>query len=464
MKEFFFKYSHRDDLKAITTESETLSYKKLFDTSLKISGNFNSDILIRQKYIPVLSSNSKEFIITTIALWNAGLVPVPLNNRWTETEIKEVIKKYNFKVVLFENKFSDKLTSTQIEKFSFDDLLNPKSKPSQYTSNDESVVIFTSGSSSEPKGVVHTFDSLANSILNGEEILNQKVGDKWIASLPFYHIGGFQIICRALSGGCEIIIPANLKIDSIKNSITEFYPTHISLVSTQLKNFVDTNFNPVNSIKVSLVGGGFTDDSIIIESSKKGWKPVRVYGSSETASFVSAATADEILKKPETSGKAVKNVKIQTSSDGEILISSKSLFKCYLNDEETTKEKIKNGFYYSGDLGFIDEDGYLFIEARRNDLIVSGGENINPLEVEKVLMKNKSIKEVCVFPIQDKHWGQICAAAIVTNETVSEEVIKYELKKVLADFKIPKRIFFVDELPKTSLGKIEREKVRRMFS
>jgi O-succinylbenzoic acid--CoA ligase len=463
MKEIFYKYSDREDLIAIRTDSEFLSYKKLFELSEKITRNINSIISTEQKYIPILSSNSSEFIITTIALWNLGIVPVPLNTRWTEKEISDAIFNNNFEVILFEKKVSDILNSLRIKKFSFDDLFNFSSESFQKKTNDEAVVIFTSGSSAQPKGVIHTFDSLANSIWNGIKILNQSTGDRWLASLPFYHIGGFQIICRALSSGCEIIIPTDLRIESIKKSISKFKPTHISLVAAQLTKLMESNSIPNESLKVSLIGGGFSEDNLLLEADQKGWKPIRVYGSTETASFVTAATAEEIIAKPNTVGRAVHNVRVKISSEGEILISTKSLFKDYLNDKKARNEKIKNEYYHSGDLGKIDEDEYLFIEARRSDLIVSGGENINPNEVEDALLKFQSIKEACVFPIKDAHWGQIAAAALVTVGIIDEEYLKNELKKNLASFKIPKKFFFVNELPKTPLGKIERDKVRKMF-
>lgn len=463
MKEILYKYSDSKELIAIRTDSESISYKKLFELSDKISRNIISILKTEQKYIPVLSSNSSEFIIITIALWNLGLVPVPLNTRWTGKEISNIIFNNNFEIVLFEREFSDRLSSCSINKLSFDDLFIFNYELFQTRFNDEAVVIFTSGSSAQPKGVVHTFDSLVNSILNGSKVLNQNIGDRWLASLPFYHIGGFQIICRALSSGCEIIIPTDLRIESIKKSLFKFKPTHISLVAAQLKRLIEENTIPDQTLKLSLIGGGFSEDNLLLEAARKGWNPIRVYGSTETASFVTATTAEEIISKPNTVGKAVENVKLKISSEGEILISTKSLFKNYLNDEKARYEKIINEFYHSGDLGKIDKDDYLFVEARRTDLIVSGGENINPIEVENELLKIPSIKEACVFPIQDEHWGQIAAAALVTDEIIDEEYLKNELKKNLASFKIPKKFFFVGKLPKTTLGKIEREKVRKMF-
>ena len=328
----------------------------------------------------------------------------------------------------------------------------------------EAVVIFTSGSTGRPKGVVHSFSSLINSIENSNMVLNQQENDRWLASLPFYHIGGFQIICRSLFYGCSIILLESLQINDLAKSIKELNPTHLSLVSTQLERLIHHKVNPNESLRISLIGGGFSDDGLILKADKLGWKPFRVYGSSETASMVNAISSNEIISKPQSVGKPFSDVEIKISHDSEILIQSNSLFKKYLDDEKETASKLIDGFYHSGDLGFVDDDGYLFIEARRNDLIVTGGENVNPMKIKKALLQFQFIKDACVFPKQNKTWGQIVACAlVVTDSLIDAKSIKEKLKLTLAGYKIPKDFYFVDELPRTSLGKLEREKIKKMF-
>ena len=157
-------------------------------------------------------------------------------------------------------------------------------------------------------------------------------------------------------------------------------------------------------------------------------------------------------------------MQINIAEDSEILVKSDSLFLKYLSDESETKLKLVDDYYYTGDLGFLDDDGYLFIEARRTDLIVTGGENVNPIEVEKAILKINGIKEVCVFPKPSKTWGQIVVCVIVKeDESINGIIVKENLKKIIAGYKIPKEFIFTCELPKTGLGKLEREKIRKMF-
>ena len=463
----FFTFSNRKDLTAIIKSDTLISYDELFHKAQQIAFTLSLKGIEINTYVPLLMENSPSFIETTIALWLLGSIPVPLNTKLLDEEIYSFIDEYNFKVLITDKNISNSSILKETKVISVDELKSGSNKSKIHnlpSLNHEAVVIFTSGSTGRPKGVVHTFRSLINSIENGNQILNHKERDRWLASLPFYHIGGFQIISRSLYYGCSIIIPETIQTNHLADAIINFRPTHLSLVSTQLERLLHQKVKSTQSLKVSLIGGGFVDDKLMTEANKLDWKPFRVYGSSETASFITAISANEIKNKPQSIGKVLKNVIVKISDDSEILIKSNSLFRNYLNDKNETSSKLVNGFYHTGDLGFIDDDGYLFIEARRNDLIVTGGENVNPIEVEKVLIELPFIKDACVFSKQSKTWGQeVVAAVVITGSSIAEKDIKEILKQKLAGYKIPKKLFFVDELPRTSLGKLEREKIKKMF-
>ncbi len=462
----FFSFSNRKDLSAVLDNEVSTSYYDLFNKAAKLSAGIKQEGIKEKDYIPLLISDNLKLIETTIALWMSGAIPVPLNTKLLEEEILSILDDQEFNYLITDRSFSMIKQRANLN-IIFIDNIKPRSElinPLSPSLNDEAVVIFTSGSTGRPKGVVHTFLSLISSIENGNDILGHKEKDRWLASLPFYHIGGFQIICRSLYFGCTIIIPETLQTNHLADAIIKNNPSHISVVSTQLERLLYQKINPGKNFKVSLIGGGFISDDLMFEADRFGWKPFRVYGSSETASMITAIPADNIKLKPESVGKPFRNVEIKVSEESEILIKSSSLFKNYLNDEKETCLRLIDNFYHTGDLGFIDADGYLFIEARRNDLIVTGGENVNPIEVEKVLAELPFISEACVFPKQSKTWGQIVAAAIVSRDkSVNEKTLKEVLKQKLAGFKIPKQFFLVDELPKTPLGKLEREKIRKMF-
>lgn len=466
-KNNLFNYFKRNDLISIELEEAKISYSNLYKSACNLSEYLSTQIK-KDDYVVICIEDKVLFIKTVIALWLIGAVPVPINTRMLDSEIASLLDNNKFKFFISDDREIDIRISSAAQIIVADNekFVNSDNETTEIPGvENEAVVIFTSGSTGKPKGVVHTFSSLTGSIENANSILNQEEEkDGWLASLPFYHIGGFQILCRSLYYGSKIIIPKSFQTEDLVKSISVSNPTHLSLVSPQLERLIEKNIVPGNSLKVSLVGGGFIDDDLMIKSEAMGWKPYRVYGSSETASLITALTSKEIKLKPASVGRPLPGVQIKISVDSEILINSKSNFKCYLEDENETLNKLADGFYHSGDLGFIDNEGYLFIESRRNDLIVTGGENVNPIEVEKVFMTINGIKEACVFAQPNKTWGQIVACALVVDSVlVDEKVIKESLKQMLAGYKIPKRFYFTDHLPKTSLGKFEREKIKNIF-
>ena len=257
----------------------------------------------------------------------------------------------------------------------------------------------------------------------------------------------------------------------LSKSLFSFQPTIISLVAAQLKYFVDNNLLPNPDLKKCLLGGGFSDNELIRNAIELGWPIVKVYGSTETSSFVSALLTEEFIFKPNSAGRVVPTNKIFIFDEdgnelkpfevGEIVVQSNALMTAYL-DSNQTEQSIKDGLYYSNDLGYIDDEGYLFIEGRKDNLISTGGENVNSFEIEKILLKHPLISEAAVFPLKNEEWGEIiCASVVLKNksEKISYEELKNFLQGKIAGFKIPKKIFVEDELPKTELGKVEKEKL-----
>jgi O-succinylbenzoic acid--CoA ligase len=460
--------------KGIISSEVTYTFNELRDKVLTTASSLKDKGVSSQDNIGILGPNNLDFVINILALWQLSAVPVPLNTRLTESEISEQLTLANCQTILVQKEFSTKIANDQrklIEypfELSIDNSFNGKT---EIRPKDPAVIIFTSGSTNRSKGVILNFGNLYNSAINSNHLLRYSHSDRWLATLPFYHVGGFSILARSLLFGIPLIIPDSLSFRDISKSLVRWQPTFISLVAAQLKRFVEEGVVPNPELKNCLLGGGFSDNELIKNAYELGWPANKVYGSTETSSFVTALLADEIIFKPNSVGRAVPTNKffiydsngneLKPFEIGEIVIQSNALMSGYLNEAET-KNTLKDGFYYSGDLGYMDEDGYLFIEGRKNFLISTGGENINPLEVEKVLLQHPFVKEAAVFPIEDKEWGEIIGAAVVlksNSEKISYDELKIFLQERIAGFKIPKKIFFEDKLPKTDLGKIEKDKL-----
>lgn len=467
------------DQPAIISEKESISYEQLKKEINHLSGYLCSIGLRRGSHVSILCENNADFIILILSLWEIGAIPIPMNIRLLDEEIEKLIEHSNSEYLFIHKELDERLKGKDkriifpLEKCTD----TPSISSNNFEIEDTALILYTSGTTGSPKGVMLSYNNLISSAVSADHIINHTLKDRWLASLPFYHIGGFSIPIRAFLYGSTVLIADSVKAESILEILNKLKPTLASFVSTTLKQLLEKNIRPNPELRLVLLGGGPIDDELASRAIKAGWQIIKVYGSTETSSLVTAININKEPLKVSSAGRVLPGNKILIIGEndtplppcraGEVLISGGSLMKGYWKNPELTESKRKFGnFYCSGDIGFIDEDGLLYIESRRTDLIVSGGENINPLEVERTILKCPGIKEVCVFPQKDEHWGQSVTAAVVKAENcqISEEEIKSFLKERISNFKIPKKIFFIDELPKTSLGKLRRDLIRQRFS
>ncbi len=471
------KFNHLST--ALIYGNSSITYSEFDEKILSTIQTLSNLGIKRRNKVAILSDSSPEFVILIFALWRLGAIPIPLNLKLLSNEIEELITFAHCDFLLTDDSSFDLIDHEIIPKYRIpnaNEKANTKTFPEiDFIIDDTATIIFTSGSTGKPKGVMLSFNNLFQSALTGDQIFNHTGNDRWLASLPFYHVGGFSIITRAFFFGAALIIPQSLSIEHIKEAIENQKPSLTSLVSTQLKRLIELRVKPNKELRHILLGGGFLDSELVEKAISQGWKVSKSYGSTETSSFVAALNCDEFKNKQQSAGKALTPNKILIVDEhkhpllsnqfGEIAIKGESVGKGYLNNDEETKIKFKGKIYYSGDFGYLDDDGYLFVEARRNDLIISGGENINPVEVEKEIKKHSDILDVSVLGLENKEWGHIVAAAIVlkNKNEFSFDGLKEFLKDKLPAFKHPKKIIILKSLPKTEMGKIQKEKLREIL-
>jgi o-succinylbenzoate---CoA ligase len=475
---------------AVASLHESLTYKELSDKSIRAAGYFWALGIAKGNNVGLFADHTFEFWITVNALWIIGAVPVPLNTRNTSAEIESQIKHAEIKFLIGclaandeKSSIEEKFTSLNFQnKFLFNIIQSHNSDSttnhsaisilhSEFCIHNSALILFTSGSSGRLKAVVHTFSSLFENVCALDSFSELTANDKWLASLPLYHIGGFMILVRALISGSCVTFPVSLKYDEIKISLEHFNPTHVSFVPTTLHLLFKENVKPNDRLKYVFLGGGKAGAKLCLGAANSGWPIVKVYGSTETCSMVTALSIDELKLRPNSSGKPMGQSKIkilskskirnkimsknEDAADGEILVHSKCLFKEYYNDAATTNARLMDNWYYTGDYGRLDDEDYLYVETRKDDLIITGGENVNPNEVENAIRSIPKVTDVFVFALDDEKWGQIICAAVAAEE-ILEDDLRNALKPILAGYKIPKKFFFVNEIPRNEMGKIKR--------
>lgn len=417
--------------------------------------------------VVILGNNSIDFIILILALWEIKAVPVPLNFNLSDKELLLILVKLSPKKILYDINLN-KLHGLRNQKnisfpFNYSSSKKEKKENRKLDLETTALIIFTSGSSGKPKGVKLSFNNLIKSAEAQNNFLELNQHDKYLASLPFYHVGGFSIIIRMLLSGGTIIIPNSLKIDDLIDSITKYQVTSVSLVTTQLKRMINKNFirQLTDYLKNILIGGSFINNNLIAKSFDEGLPIIKVYGSTETCSFI---TAKKINSKDDISnslGNIIGNNKIKVIDDY-IAIKGESVMQGYFNQHT---DYTTDGYFVTEDIGFIDPNNELIIKGRREDIIISGGENISLREIENLVTEFSKIEDAVVTGLEDDEWGEIVAVVIVSldNEIFPLIELNNFLSDKIAKYKLPKRLFFVDNIPRNEMGKVMKNELLKII-
>lgn len=300
-------------------------------------------------------------------------------------------------------------------------------------------IVFTSGSTGEPKAAVLSYGNHYYSARGSN--LNIRLGsrDRWLLSLPLYHVGGLGVVFRCVLGGATMVILEAGQ--AIETSQSLYDITHLSLVATQLIRLLRVENLPASFAKVKaiLLGGGPIPASALVEAMRRGWPVLPSYGLTEMASQVCTARPVAPPAQRMTAGPPLRYRQVRISPAGEIEVRGETLFLGYLEDGAVRPQRTADGWYATGDLGELDAHGNLVVKGRRDFMFISGGENIQPEEIERVLGQLPEIEEAVVVPVADPEFGERPVAFVrYRSAPVAEEALRHRLAQALPKYKIPK--------------------------
>jgi len=342
--------------------------------------------------------------------------------------------------------------------------------------DDSALILYTSGTTGEPKGAVLTHVNLAQFPAIMATMHQTDSSEVWGCVLPMSHISGPIYCNEILDKGSSMVIfdqlnPAALLEGIAHNRVTIFHgvPIHFQLLLSA-RNPRDYDLSTVRM--VGLMG---TTIPLSLMRAVKGFLPhaqvIQGYGLTETSPLITLTEAGKADEKMASIGKAVPGIEIdivddrgQSVAEGEIITRGPHVMKGYFGKPEATAERIRDGWLYTGDIGRCDEDGYYYHLGRKDDMIITGGMNVYPAEVENTLCDHPSIREAAVFAVEDASRGKAIGAAVVLKEgqSVSERELLSFLRKNLAAFKVPQRLKTVEALPRTTTGKVLKDELSRM--
>lgn len=424
--------------------------------------------------VAVLARNSAHYTVIVHALSRAGAVLVPLNTRLTPTELLWQIQHLSVRLLLTDEALLPtaqviaQQAVIQVERL---ELLLHTSHFTLHAlpfilSNTHSI-LFTSGTTGQPKGAQLTFGNHFFSAVGSMLNLGLHADDVWLACLPLFHVGGLSILLRGVIYGIPVVVHESFDAAEVNRMIEAEHVTIISVVSTMLQRMLEAGLGAQpTSLRCVLLGGGPAPRPLLEACAARNLPVVQTYGLTEAASQVATLPPEDALRKLGSAGKPLlpTELKIENAEAngvGEIVVRGPTVTPGYYANAEATAHVLREDWLHTGDIGYLDDEGYLYVLDRREDLIISGGENVYPAEIEAVLLSHPAIAEAGVAGAEDARWGQVPVAYVVrrAGETLTETEIKDFCAARLAKYKIPSKIFFTEALPRNAAGKLLRRKL-----
>ncbi len=357
---------------------------------------------------------------------------------------------------------------------------------------DTTVIMFTAGTTGVPKGVMLTHDSFSSYLLATVEPADPDVEESNLITVPFYHIAGLQAALAAVYGGRTLVVMRQFEPEEWLRLAQENQANRAMLVPTMLKHLMEhPKFSDydLSSLRVITYGAAPMPLEVIREAIRRfpGARFINAFGQTETASTITMLPPDDHvldgspeeietkLKRLTSIGKPLDDVEVAivdedgqpvaTGEQGEIIARGSRMMAGYWQEESATRDTMRGGWIYTGDLGYQDEDGYIFLSGRAKDFIKRGGEMISPEEVEHVLRSHPELDDAAVIGVPDVEWGEEVRAVVVgrSDRVTEAEIIEFCRDK-MAGYKRPRSVIFVGELPRNVMGKLLKRDLREEFS
>ncbi|WAA10132.1 class I adenylate-forming enzyme family protein [Fervidibacillus albus] len=432
--------------------------------------------------IALFCKNHEDFITSFFSAAKIGVITVPINWRLQTSEIVYILQNTEPTLLIYDVEFEEKIKdvlqhvsvkTVQAGDERFDPFIDsfPTDEVRPVSKGDDTILImYTSGTTGKPKGAMITHTNLLAASIGMSHVIDWWFGDRFLSVAPFFHIGGFAPIITNVHNGSTSVLMANFDPFAVWKTIEEEKITTMMTVPVMLQYMLkvfDKEKMNYRSLRNITCGASPVPESLIKAYDRLGIPIQQVYGITEYTGAVSFWKKIMGEDKIQSMGKTVFHGKVKivdpdTNEElppnrvGEIVCSGPQVFKGYWRNGEETKKVLNHGEYRSGDIGKIDEDGFIYVIDRLKDMIISGGENIYSSELENVISSHPDVVEVAVVGIPDEKWGEVPKAFVVKKESSPlqmEDIIQF-CQNQLASYKCVKKVEFINELPRNASGKV----------
>ncbi len=451
-----------------------------------------------QSRVALLAPNGLAYVTLVHALTRLGAILVPLNTRLTPDELRWQLADVRAALLVSDASMCEHasiLTTahpnlslailqvesptpaiTEVSLYHPQTGMYPEIPISERTLLDldaTQVIMYTSGTTGQPKGVLITYGMQWWNAVGSALNLGHRADDCWLACLPLFHIGGLSILMRSVIYGISVVLLEKFEEVAVNRAICEDQVSIISVVAVMLQRMLaaldeqGSGARYPASLRCVLLGGGPAPRPLLEQCAWRALPVAQTYGLTEACSQAVTLAPADALRKLGSAGRPLAAVQLQVRQDerlappnepGVIYLKGPTITPGYTDQPAATAEALRDGWLCTGDLGYLDADGYLYVLDRRSDLIISGGENVYPAEIESVLLAYPDIAEAGVCGQDDPQWGQVAIAfvKVYAGRTPDAATILEHARQSLARYKVPRTIYFVEELPRNSAGKLLR--------
>lgn len=497
--EILKRASHRSpNEEAFVFNDKRITYKELDVRATRLAGWLQSKGIEKNDKVAFMLKNSITFTETIFGIALSGGVSVPINFRLTANEVAYILKNSDSEMIIIEEAYidlvlsiKDKLTklktiivvsnnSLSSELISYESIIaeNASYSPCEtLTDSDTSFIMYTSGTTGTPKGAVLSHKNIHMNAMNLIYSSRSRNGESNLITPPQFHIAGLLLTIKSvLTSGKTVLLQ---EFDPVR-ILTELEKEQINVIFLvpAMWNFLFQVPNisefDLSSVETCATGAAIAPVELKKRILNQFENAILVdhFGQTETTATATVLVREEALSKPESVGRPFINIEarvvdeemndVPIGSVGEIVYRGPTVMKEYYKNPEETKIAFRGGWFHSGDLAIKDEEGYFYMVDRKKDLIITGGENVYPAEIEEILYQLPEVLECAVYGIPDSKWGESIKAAIVLkpNDTLTEDEIIKHCKNHLASYKKPTSVDFIEALPRNTTGKVLKYKLR----
>ncbi|MFC2046756.1 class I adenylate-forming enzyme family protein [Chloroflexota bacterium] len=500
------------DKTAITFEGKRYTFSQLNERVNKLSKALSNLGVNKDDRVALLQVNCNQCVETYFAVAKLGAIYVPLNFRAKGDELTYMLNSSETNTLVFGERYVDLVNSISPKLTSVSHFISIESKhdgmlyyediissspaeevATDINDDDTTILMYTAGTTGSPKGVMLSHNSFAVYMLENVTPADPVGEENNILTVPLYHVAGIQAMMAAIYGGRTLIMERQFEPKDWMELVESEKANRAMMVPTMLKQLLDhPDFGKydLSSIKVITYGAAPMPPEVIKRAVNAfpGVNFINAFGQTETASTITTlgpedhvieGTEEEKerkLKRLSSIGKPMSDVEMKIFDEeghelpvgqvGEIVTRGPRVMTGYWKDEEKTEKTIdKDGWVHTSDMGYVDKDGYFFLAGRATDMIIRGGENIAPEEIENILHSHPKIDEAAVIGVPDEEWGEQPRAVIVLKKgeaATPDEIMEY-CRDRLASFKRPRSVNFVDELPRNPMGKVIKRVLRQQY-